>query len=144
MIHIRSYEAQDLTALTSLMGDLGYPTDVDTMAKRMDTITKLPLYYTFMAVLDHEVVGMMGLRLVYYHEGDQVTAQISTLVTKAEVQGRGVGKALVHFAEHWAKEQGSRDIYLNSGTKPEREAAHQFYKAMGYEINGYRFAKKLD
>ncbi|MCU6794006.1 hypothetical protein OB236_18045 [Paenibacillus sp. WQ 127069] len=27
--------------------------------------------------------------------------------------------------------------------KPERAAAHEFYKSKGYDINGYRFLKKL-
>jgi GNAT superfamily N-acetyltransferase len=72
-----------------------------------------------------------------------VGAQVSTLITKAEFRGQGVGKKLMNHGEQWAKEQGAQGLLLNSGIKKEREDAHQFYEKTGFKITGYRFSKKI-
>lgn len=38
MVLIRKYHSSDLEAVTDLMADLGYPTDVDSMKQRMKLI----------------------------------------------------------------------------------------------------------
>jgi GNAT superfamily N-acetyltransferase len=143
LIEIRPYQDNDLHSLADLMSDLGYPTTTEQLKHRMDIIQRLPLYYTFVATIDSEVVGMIGCREVYDYEGDGVAVQISALVTKKEHQGQGVGKAMVSFVEQWAKEKGAAVIFLTSGNRPERERAHQFYRKKGFDITGYRFVKKL-
>ncbi|TBL76001.1 GNAT family N-acetyltransferase [Paenibacillus thalictri] len=143
MMEIRPYIPGDDGDLTELMADLGYPTTMDKMIQRMEVISATPHCYTFVAVKDGAVVGMIGCRDIYYYEEDGVVTQISILVTKQELQGQGIGKALVTFAEQWAREKGSNALYLTSGIKPERERAHAFYKRMGFAVTGYRFVKPL-
>jgi GNAT superfamily N-acetyltransferase len=140
---IREYVSSDLETLTELIGNLGYPTDIETMKYRMELIQSTPMYYTFVAELMGEVVGMIGVRQAFFYEGDGVTTQISALVSKPEHRGMGIGKALVSYVEEWAAKNGSEILYLNSGMKEERLKAHEFYKAVGFEITGYRFVKKL-
>jgi GNAT superfamily N-acetyltransferase len=144
MIKIRLYSQDDLVSLTELMADLGYPTSIDKMRRRMEFIEAVPLYHTFVAVINEQVVGMMGIRQVYYYEEDGLVTQISALVTKEGFQGQGIGSALVKHVEEWAIKQESNCLYLTSGIKPERVKAHEFYKALGFEVTGYRFVKKLD
>jgi GNAT superfamily N-acetyltransferase len=143
MIHIRPYHSTDLEALTELMSDLGYPTSVEQMKRRMEQIEAIPSYATFIASIDNKVVGMAGLRQNYTYEEDGCATQISTIVVKNEFQGKGIGKALVLFVEEWAAARNSTCIYLTSGIKPERMKAHQFYTAVGFETTGYRFVKRL-
>lgn len=143
MILIREYHSNDLEALTELMADLGYPTDIKSMEIRMKSIESHSDYFTFVATLEDQVVGMIGVRFVHYYEEDGATTQISTLVTKENYQCQGIGKELVRFVESWAKEKGSNSLCLTSGIKPERMQAHEFYKRMGFHINGYRFVKKF-
>lgn len=140
---IREYRLEDLEALTALMGDLGYPTDINNMQNRLERIHSTPMYYTFVAEEAGSVVGMIGVRLVYYYEDDGLAAQIAALVTKREHQGKGIGRALVQFVEDWALEKGAAVLFLTSGIKEERKKAHEFYKAIGFDITGYRFVKKL-
>ncbi|MHA0858505.1 GNAT family N-acetyltransferase, partial [Paenibacillus sp. CMAA1364] len=144
LISIREYNSSDLESLTELMTDLGYPTDINSMKIRMKSIEANSLYYTFVASLEDQVVGMIGARLVYYYEGDGVTTQVSALVTRGKYQGQGIGKELIRFIESWSKEKGSKSLFLTSGIKPERMEAHEFYKKMGFDINGYRFVKKFE
>jgi N-acetylglutamate synthase-like GNAT family acetyltransferase len=142
-MEIRGYKQSDLSAITDLMGDLGYQTTMETMKHRMKQIQSAEMYNTFVAEVNGEVVGMVGVRKVYYYEDDGVATQISALVTKQESQRSGVGKALVNFVEQWALNSDSRVLFLTSGIKVERKSAHEFYKRMGFEITGYRFVKKL-
>ncbi|MOA24607.1 aminoalkylphosphonic acid N-acetyltransferase [compost metagenome] len=81
---------------------------------------------------------------MHYYEGDGVAAQISALVTKNNYRGQGVGKELISFVANWAKERGLNSLHLTSGIKSERVEAHEFYKKMGFSINGYRFVKKFN
>ncbi|CAM3924089.1 GNAT family N-acetyltransferase [Paenibacillus alkaliterrae] len=143
MIHIRAYQVKDLVPMTELMFDLGYPTSVDSMKNRMSIIENLTEYATYVAEIAEKVVGMIGIRQIYSYEEDGFVTQISLLVTKKEYEGRGIGTALVRFAEEWAKERHSPMLYLTSGIKPERVRAHEFYKTLGFETSGYRFTKKL-
>lgn len=143
MITIRPFESADIEAMTELMSDLGYPTPVDQMRKRMELIEATPMYFTFVAEIEGKVVGMMGIRQSYNYEEDGCATQISLLVTKLEYQGHGVGTAFIKFIEEWAIERNSESIYLTSGIKPERVKAHEFYQSLGFDINGYRFVKKL-
>ena len=140
---IREYRPEDLEALTALMRDLGYPTDIDNMQNRLERIHSTPMYYTFVAEETASVVGMIGVRLVYYYEDDGLAAQIAALVTKREHQGKGIGRALVQYVEEWALEKGAAVLFLTSGIREERMQAHEFYKGIGFEITGYRFVKKL-
>ncbi|MDQ8735322.1 GNAT family N-acetyltransferase [Paenibacillus sp. LHD-38] len=143
MIHVRPYQPEDLIVMTELMKDLGYPTTEEQMRNRMSVIETLSGTFTFLADLNGKAVGMMGIRHVYSYEEDGFVIQISLLVTKKEYEGQGIGKALVSFAESWAVAQDAEILYLTSGIKPERERAHAFYKAIGFEATGYRFVKRL-
>lgn len=144
MVLIRKYNPSDLEAVTDLMTDLGYPTDVHSMKQRMKLIENNPGYFTFVATQDNEVVGMIGTRLIHYYEGNGVTVQISIVVVKEDFQGKGIGNELLGFIENWAKEKGANSLYLTSGIKPERIKAHEFYKKNGFDINGYRFVKRFE
>lgn len=144
MINIRTYCKEDLTSITELMYDLGYPTTVERMRKRMSIIENIPLQFTFVATREERVVGMMGIRQIYSYEEDGITTQISLLVTKKEYEGQGIGRSLVGFAEEWALGRGSNVLYLTSGIRPERIRAHEFYKSIGFDTTGYRFVKKLE
>ncbi len=142
-ITIRPYRSTDSEALTLLMDDLGYPTKTEDMRKRMQKIESLTDYHTFVAELEGIVAGMIGIREVYYYEGDGLVTQISLLVVKSDCQGQGLGRALIRFVERWAKQHGSSSLYLTSGMKPERVRAHAFYERNGFAKNGYRFVKSL-
>ena len=74
-------------------------------------------------------------------------ARLTSLVVAAEVRDQGVGRRLVEAAETWAVQHGCDRIQVSSGRRPEREAAHAFYTAFGYEdtrSHHVLYAKDLD
>ncbi|PZD97296.1 GNAT family N-acetyltransferase [Paenibacillus sambharensis] len=117
---IRNYHSNDLEALTELMADLGYPTDMVSMEYRMEIIQSSPTNFTFVAEDNGHDVGMIVVREVYYYEDDGASAQLSALVAKQEHQGKGIGRALVRYVESWALERGIKVLTLTSGIKEER------------------------
>ena len=51
-----------------------------------------------------------------------------------QLQGKGIGKALVKYSENWAIENQLSQIQLNA-----RSNAVPFYKSMKYEVIGEQF-----
>jgi len=142
-MNIREYQAQDLESLAELMGDLGYPTHSMRMKHRMDNIQSDPMCFTFLAEMDGNIVGMVGVRKTFLYEVDDVATQITVIVTKEGYRNKGIGTALIKFVEEWAEREGTKVIVLTSGIKAERLKAHELYKTAGFDITGYRFVKKL-
>jgi GNAT superfamily N-acetyltransferase len=140
---IRDYKMNDIAGLCDLMNDLGYPTNLESMKNRMGLIQSNSMYFTFVAEVNDEIIGMIGVRQVYSYENDGLSTQISALVVKKEFQGKGIGKRLVGFVENWALMRRSKVLFLTSGLREERLATHEFYKSIGFQITGYRFVKKI-
>ena len=59
----------------------------------------------------------------------------------AEPQGRGIGTALLEFAEAWAISRGAEAIEL--GSSAFNTQAHAFYGAHGFEPLSIMFSKRL-
>ncbi|MGG1614574.1 N-acetyltransferase family protein [Paenibacillus phoenicis] len=97
MIIVRPYSFSDIEALTELMTDLGTPSSIEDMKKRMEIIDATPGYFTFVASKDDIVVGMIGIRIQQSYVSNDLKTQIAALVTKKQYQGQGVGKALISF-----------------------------------------------
>jgi len=144
MLQFREFMPSDIEAVVDLMADLGYPTSLEHMERRMSYFTSNPDCFTFVAVLSEKVVGMIGVKLIRSYESDALITHISTLVVKNEYRGQGFGKKLLHFIEEWSVHYGCHVLYLTSGIKEERKPAHELYKKVGFEITGYRFIKRLE
>lgn len=67
---------------------------------------------------------------------------ISDLAAAPGEEGRGVGRALLEWAEAWAREQGCRRVTLS--VFPGNERARRLYEATGYGVELLRMAKPLD
>lgn len=142
-MEIRKYNSSDIVQFTELMTDLGYPSSLEEMKVRIERIESNPNYFTFVAILNNTVVGMIGITFHNTYTNNNVKTQITSLVTKKEFRGQGIAKNLVRYVEEWANSKGSDFIYLLSGISEKRITAHELYKYLGYEITGYRFVKRL-
>jgi GNAT superfamily N-acetyltransferase len=69
--------------------------------------------------------------------------RILAFVVKREARNLGIGKILIGASEEWARQEGLNAVVISSGNREEREAAHVFYKKMGYAIKSSGFVKKL-
>lgn len=142
---IRPARAEDAAALARLLTELGYPTDPDAAAARLERVRDRPDYRALVAESmgdPGEVVGMVGVFVGYGFTAEAPYARILSLVVDPAHRGGGVGAALMSAAEAWAREQGAGSIHLT--TALHREGAHRFYRRVGYEQTGVRFYRRLD
>jgi GNAT superfamily N-acetyltransferase len=143
MIEIRRYQPSDCNDIAALMDELGYPVSLEDMKQRMHNIEASSSYHTFIALIDGIVAGMVGIRLVWNYESNYAATQISTIVTKSIYRGQGVGTRFIQFVEQWAIEHNSEMVFLTSGSKPDRLAAHGLYEKCGCLNSGVRFVTSL-
>lgn len=140
---IRDFVFSDLDSLTTLTNELGYPSTVEEMEKRMKSIVLNKNYKTFVAVSDGMVVGYCGAFLYDCWEHNEQIMRIEVLVVDSQTRRAGIGKELITSAEVWAAEHGVKISSLNSGNRAERESAHEFYPRLGYEARSTGYSKKM-
>lgn len=142
-ILIRKFQSKDISFLTELTNELGYPTSVEQMTLRMNTIVELKNYWTFVAVIQNVVVGYIGLNKNYLWEQDGYYIRIQALVVGSKFRKLGVGKELINSAEELAKQIGTNLLLLNCGNREERKVAHKFYQQVGFEQKSIGYIKRL-
>ena len=108
-----------------------------------NSILRKPLGLQFSAqeleaeATSHHLACYRGDRLVGclvlcpFDGGDVRMRQVAVV---PELQGRGIGKALVECAEAFARKMGYRRVNLHA-----RESAVAFYEKLGYSRRGDRF-----
>lgn len=68
---------------------------------------------------------------------------IDDLITLPEFRGKGYASALLRFMEQYAREQGCKNIHLDSGYHVERYEAHRLYLNHGFHLASHHFVKDL-
>lgn len=86
-------------------------------------------------------VGFASLRLLPQVETDAPHAELSDLFVEERARRRGVGRALMSFAEGVARERGSPRIVLVTGF--DNPGAQAFYRRIGFEDHGLQMKKDL-
>ena len=92
------------------------------------------------ALVDDRVVGVVTLS-EQRHFASDVDGYISELVTAEDVEGFGVGRALLTAAEDWTRQRGRRCLTLETGAENVR--ALSFYRQAGYSVEDVRLTKVL-
>ena len=128
-IIIRTAEKHDLSELTALCAELGYPAQNQEIKMRLDKIQKSKSDLILVAVEKGTVIGWIHVFSTLRLESDPF-AEIGGLVVSSRHRGNGVGKILVSEAEKWAKGNGLINIRVRSRTS--REKTRQFYESEGY------------
>jgi GNAT superfamily N-acetyltransferase len=140
-VKIRNACLDDSSAIARLISQLGYPTSSDEMKGRLAGILSDSDYETLIAEVRKDAVGVIGVGVSRYYERDGVYGRLLALVVDESWRGQGVGACLVAQAERWLKERGVTSVVVNSGKH--RDAAHRFYRQLGYEETGVRLVKSL-
>jgi GNAT superfamily N-acetyltransferase len=131
MIEIRPIRAADAPRISELLTQLGYPSDIDTVATRLTSILNAPNQQVLVAVSadDSRVDGYIGVerRLIL---AEDERAEINGLVVDLAVRRSGIGRALMHAAEQWAMHHGLHTVVVRSNVV--RPESHPFYEGIGY------------
>lgn len=142
-MQIRPIEPDDAERVALLCEQLGYPSSKEQVLR----------YQALLVVDDDQTIlvaeepagHVVGWVHVHGHHwlGGRPHARIAGLVVDASQRGRGIGKALLHAAEAWARKRGYEEVVLNSNVV--REEAHRFYRDLGYAVvkTQYQFRKGL-
>ena len=139
---VREASVGDAGAVAALLGQLGYPSGAGVVAARLERLAASPADVLWVAEDDGKVVGLAGIHVSASLEHDRDVAKLSELVVDQRLRRRGVGAALVGAAEREARRRGCGVLFLTTAER--RADARAFYRRLGFEETGRRFAKTLD
>jgi len=139
---VREAVLDDGTALVSLLDALGYPVDAETARARLRALRGAdPTGCVLVAASEGQLVGLMTVHITPVLHRPTSVGRITALAVLPSMQGHGVGRALVEAAETYCRERGLGRIEVTSGLA--HSAAYDFYRRLGYEDHGVRFAKAI-
>ena len=141
MVEIRDARPDDAAELAELIGQLGYPTEPAAVARRLMRLGATGVDRVLVAEDDGRIVGLVGVHVSRSLEYDGDAAKISAIVVDESRRGTGLGRALVAAAETEARARGCEVLWLT--TAEHRVGAHAFYRTLGFEETGRRFALLL-
>lgn len=140
-MYIRSMTLKDINNMDLLMKQLGYPSSNQKIQERFNKILNIPNYETFVAEVNGELVGFVGMCKQTAYEFDEPYVRLLALVVHDDYRRKNIGQNLMLAVEDWAKKNDCIAIILNSGNREERIAAHKFYKSLGYLKKSTGFSK---
>lgn len=128
-VSIRQMTTDDVSAVNKLSAQLGYPLPEEQTLQNIKTVLASKEHDAFVAVLDNNVAGWIGLAQSVMIEM-LPHCEINGLVIDENFRGKGIGKLLVEKAKQWAKEKGNDRIILRCNVK--RTETHLFYQHLGF------------
>ena len=137
---IRGAEAADAPALAALLERLGFPAAPDAIASRLARLVGVG-DEAFVAAVAGEVVGLVTLHVTQVLHRPAPVGRITGLVVAEAATRKGVGRALVGWAEARLADRGCWFVEVTSGLA--RSDAHRFYERLGYRNDDLRFFKVL-
>jgi len=125
----RPARASDAAEIARLTGELGYPSNAEQVAARLDALRGDPRQCVRVIDGEGRLAGWVAAeRRLSLEAGERV--EITGLVVDGTIRRGGVGRALVGAAEAWAREQGIAMVIVRSNVQ--RQASHPFYERLGY------------
>jgi GNAT superfamily N-acetyltransferase len=140
-MQIRAATDEDAGPVAALITHLGYATTEDEMRRRLQRIGADAQYVSLVALDQAQVVGFLGMAFGLHYEYDGSYARIVALSVAPEMQGNGIGTALVAAAESIARSRGALMCIVNSGIQ--RTETHKFYEKCGFSWRSKGFYKPL-
>lgn len=128
---IRPARPADAPELAALAGELGYPSTIADLVRRLAPLLADPAQAVLVAAdADDRAVGWTHVVVRRQLDSDDWVEVAGLIVTEAQ-RGAGTGAALLVAAERWAAARGLPLVQLRSNVV--RERAHRFYRRQGYE-----------
>lgn len=142
VVHRLAIILTPLTVMALKIIDYGSP-EYQLMVKLRDDILRRPLGLTLLqAELDKEkdnmLIGafeeeqMLGCCMLV--EESPQTVRLRQMAVLNDLQGKGIGRALMNFAENLARDRGYRTISMHA-----RKGTTVFFEKMGYKVSGPEF-----
>lgn len=140
---VRDAAIADAGPVAALLGQLGYPVDVETAEERLrGLLAPGAPDRVIVATVDGSVVAFASLHVTPVLHRPNPVGRVTALVVDDLHRGGGVGRALMDRAEEILRGLGCSQIELTSAGH--RQGAHRFYEKLGYTERRARFFKELD
>lgn len=142
MLTIQHAKDADLESLSKLYEELiGERTNLDKMNQNFRLMESNPNYIVLTAKEDNSVIGsVMGIICLDLVGECKPFMVIENVVVKSAWRGRGIGAKLMEEIEEIGRERNCYYTMFVSGSH--RKEAHQFYKAIGYDLDFVQGFKK--
>jgi GNAT superfamily N-acetyltransferase len=125
---IRPMVEADAEVVAELATELGYPSEIEAIRRRIRPIGEADLLLVATNASDKPVGFIQAHRVCIIEVGFRV--EILGLVVSSTARRKGIARTLIGEAELWARKIGDEVVSVRSNTK--RAEAHLFYPAMGY------------
>jgi GNAT superfamily N-acetyltransferase len=140
-MRIRPATRADAEAVATLLEQLGYPATAGEAAARIERLGSSDADHLVVCELDGEVVGLAVLHVSAAIEHERPAGKLSAIVVDERHRRRGIGEALMAAIEDEARRRDCFVVFLTTAER--RHDAHAFYRRLGFEETGRRFAKSL-
>jgi ribosomal protein S18 acetylase RimI-like enzyme len=139
---IRAATRDDLPAVLALYGQPdfndGRVASLAEAERIFERFASYPDYALYVAEEEARIVGTFCLLVLdnIAHWG-MPAGLVESVVVSDEVQGRGVGRAMMREAFRMAEARGCYKVALSSNVRS--TGAHAFYESLGFERYGFSF-----
>jgi GNAT superfamily N-acetyltransferase len=142
-VSVRDAQEKDATEIAPLLAVLGYPTTAPVLAQRLSALRRSDPTGRVLVAFDNggRALGVLTLHATPVLHRPTSVGRITALVVDPEARGLGVGRRLVQEGERICREAGFARVEVTSGAS--HVDAYDFYRHLGYEDHGLRFAKAL-
>lgn len=134
-MHIVKVTEDDFDEWLALALELWTDYSTEEMRTSLTEILQSPRQSGFLVKTEGEdAIAFINLSLRFdYVPGvtQSPVAFVEGIYVKPEYRGRGVGKAMIQYAEQWAQEQGC--VELASDALLENTASHAFHARVGFQ-----------
>ncbi|MBW3632081.1 MAG: GNAT family N-acetyltransferase [Chloroflexi bacterium] len=96
----------------------------------------------FVATVASEPCGLVSVHPDVDYFTGHPRAYVDVMVVAAEVEGKGIGRALMDYVERWARDRSCREVVLD--VFAENHGAIAFYDRLGYRPDHVRMAKPVE
>lgn len=132
---------RDIEQFNGLMGELLKPADsIEVLTENIRKANSQENYFLIVAedIEKSQICGSVLAITIDDFCGDCAPIMlIENVVTHHDYQNRGVGRKMFEAIEEWGKSRNVNYVILCSSL--EREGAHKFYHAIGYEeVKGFK------
>ena len=138
----RPASAEDADRVAELLEQLDHPATPEAARRRLQVLAASHNDDVWVAERDGTVVGLVAIHVSASLERDGEVAKVNAIVVDEAARRQGVGKQLMAIAEREARRRGCVLLFLTTAER--RQDAHAFYRGLGFEETGRRFAKALD
>ena len=120
-------DLEGLTRLNAIFNDSQETAEM--MAQRLTHPSRVEI--PIIAEIENQIIGFAGLRVVPYLFYTGAHAELTELFVEEHHRRKGIGRALVAYAEQVAQRNDADELILH--TAQDNQVGRAFYTALGYE-----------